>query len=305
MSWGDLVRDAAGWHGVATPGSAHACGISRATYQRRTDDEGWRAPFDNSAVRLLPGHPDAPIHRLAAALAHVGYPAAVTRWSALHLLGVERLAPSNVQLLVPARRTSPEVPGIEVVRTRRWLDSHLQEVDGICCVTPARLITDLADPANEDTLRRKSIELRFRDEDFLDELERVDADRRRYRGRHKAVRVLRDLRGDGSDSGFEYVARDRLTDIGLAPDAQQLEVKAATRTYHLDLAWEWAFVGVECLGFAYHGGRAQFQRDVERSNDIATVDRWRILRLTWPMLWDPGWSQFVYQLRRLLRVRTP
>ncbi|HEX9888796.1 MAG TPA: hypothetical protein VGA69_04920 [Nitriliruptorales bacterium] len=304
MGWSEFYRESTAWHGIATSAQAVSHGISDRTFRRRAADEAWHQPLAGSGVRQLPGSPPTPITQLAAALAHVGYPAAVTRGSALHLHGLRPKMPQRVQLLLPAGRTAPEVPGIEVVRTRHYLPHHLEDIKGLCCVRPARAVTDLANVQRLADLRSLVIDLRFRDGDVLDELDRVHRERGRYPGRADVRRILADLSGDGSDSGFEFTTRERLVAGDLPPDEGQAVVRTPTRTIHIDIPFGSRRVGIECLGWAYHSSRAQLHRDAVRWNALAEVDEWLILQLTWSMLWGPAWEQFVAQLRRTLARRT-
>ncbi|MFI9205769.1 hypothetical protein [Streptomyces sp. NPDC053048] len=83
-------------------------------------------------------------------------------------------------------------------------------------------------------------------------------------------------------SPAETVARLRMHDAGLCPETQvMLVVPDSGRRVYPDFLFRPQGVAVETEGYAWHGSRAQHQRDVIRFNDLAACPEVRrVLRFT-------------------------
>ncbi|MEV4440931.1 hypothetical protein AB0K09_18315, partial [Streptomyces sp. NPDC049577] len=82
-------------------------------------------------------------------------------------------------------------------------------------------------------------------------------------------------------SPAETVARLRMHDAGLYPETQVLLVAPSGRRAYPDFFFRAQGLVVEIEGYAWHGSRAQHQRDTARFNDLsACPEVRRILRFT-------------------------
>lgn len=166
----------------------------------------------------------------------------------------------------------------------------------------ARTLFDLAAVTTIERLRFLTLDARQKDSRVPGELERLVGQWPTARGRGNVRVVLEGLRGDGSDSGFEFVTRRDLEALGYRPEPRQVEVPTPAGRRRIDIPFLPHMIGIECLGFAYHGSREAFESDALRSNDLAEADEWLILRLTWQMRLR-HWDRFVASFARAYRRR--
>ncbi len=156
-------------------------------------------------------------------------------------------------------------------------------VDGIPVTTPTRTLIDLAavvckdalEEALDDALRRKLTSI-SRIAWRLDEL-----------GRKPGCATLRELarrRGVAAEvpqSVFETRLLRALRNARIPPPITQHEVRGHGRLLAVvDFAWPDAKLAVEADGYAWHSGRARWQRDLSRRNALTTAG-WRVLHVTW------------------------
>lgn len=300
MSWNELYDRAVSQHGIVTPQCVRTAGIPSATFYDRVNREGWRSPYP--ATYLLPGAELNHEARIRAAQLWVGGLAPAAAWTAAFLHGLVPSPPSSVQLWVQAPRNPRRHPQAEVRRSRTLTAEDVSEVRGIPTTNFPRTIVDLAASTDLAQLRSFVIDGRHRGQCDPNTLAAVLARNGNVPGHHHLVQIVHELAGDSSDSGFEFLAADRLADAGVPVDAQQVEVATLNGRRLIDLAYVPVKVGIECVGFAYHGSRDQFEADALRSNEIAELDDWLILRLTWRMFFS-AWDEFLAALVRVLRRR--
>lgn len=300
MAWKRLAEIGMRQAGLVTPRCAVDAGLSRAMLINRARREGWDEPFPG--VFLLPGlRLDAYRRSLAAGHWSRGR-AVVGAGSALALHDLLRPTPSPVELLLPRSDRGLTHPGVRTRWTRNLPPGVITEVDGVGVTDVARSLADHAGELHLTRLRAIAFDATsrklLRPEDLRRELE----SRQRFAGRSRYAQLLRDLEGDGSESGFEFDTRDQLIVAGLPPDPDQAEVATRTATRRIDIPYRRWRVGIECLGYAYHASPSALQRDASRANAIAALDEWLILRLTWRMLHEQ-WEAFLRDLRDSLRRR--
>ncbi len=281
---------------------AAAGGLAPSTVRRRARREGMPLPLPG--VVALPGVPLDGRLRALAALAWAGPPSALTRWSALHHLGVWRTAPSRPQLLVPATRCGDADGRVELLRTRSW---RPQDVTGApACVTPARAICDLAAVVDAAVLRDRVIDLVQRRQLTVTALAEHLATAPRFVGVARVREVVAQLGDAGrTDAPLELEVRRRLRRAGVPLDRGQVPVACTDGVVrHLDLGVaRWRF-GVEVDSMLAHSTRSQLEADVRRSNGLALAcDPWRLLRLTWRDLEPDRWPAFLAQVRRALALQ--
>lgn len=294
--------------------TAAAAGMHPGTVQRRARREGWWCP--HPGVVALPGVPREPRTRALAAVRYlegastsrVGDPSpvGVTRWTAVHLLGLGRSAPSRVQVLVSADRHPQARPGIEVVRGRGLTPSDLWCADGVDLVRPERLLRDLAPVCDDASLRAVAIDLLHARHVRSDDMRAALSAWPTFPGRGRLRRVIEDLEAAGrTDSPLEFTGRQRLGDAGIHLDRGQVAVPVrGGRAIDLDLGIRSIRLAIEVNSFGFHSHRTDVTRDAWRANAIARAeDDWRILELTWDMLGE-DWPRFVAELREAIAIQS-
>lgn len=163
-------------------------------------------------------------------------------------------------------------------------DVDRTERNGIPVTTPARTLIDVAavspplavEEALDDALRRKLVSiprLRWR-------LEELNA---RGRSGITVIRRLLDVRdglGRVPESVFETRLLRAMHAAGLRPVLQH-EVRARGRLVAIiDFAFPDVKVAIEADGFRWHSGRARWDIDRARRNEL-TLLGWRIIHVTW------------------------
>ncbi len=313
MGWASFYEVCAAAGGaVRLTDAARAAGLHPQTVRRRAAAEGWWRPHPD--VVAPPGtHIDARTRALAA-VRHLERRsgdeglgvAAATRWTAAHLLGVRRSAPSRPQVLVDHRRRITVHDGLEVVRGRGLSVAHVRSVAGVPTVSGLRLLRDLAAVCRRDPLRAVAIDLAHGGELDLAELAAAVDAWPRFHGRPLLRQVLADLTGAGrTDSPLELEARERLAGDGIPLDQGQVRVPlTGGGVLHLDLGIAAIRFGIEVDSYAFHSHRTDVTRDARRDNAVAGTDEvWRVLRLTWDILRE-DWPAFVMQSRDVIAVQS-
>lgn len=301
MGWDDLF-DRARRNRVITYADARECGISPSTLDDVARRQGW-PPRPHPGVLLPPAAHVDELVRITAAFRSVRTAVAIGGDAALFLHGLLPAAPTQTLVWTPEGHVGVERRTRKVRRTSLLTADDIVEVAGVPTVLPAWAMRDVAGARTVAALRNLGIDARFRGlltEESMDEVLRRD---RRFTGRPRFAEVAGDLRGDGSDSGFEFSVRDRLVVAHRPPDAGQERIWTPGRPRDVDLPYRDRKVGIECLGWRYHSDRDQLDRDAERNNDIAAAGGWIILQLTWGMQWGTPWRRFLARLDRALISR--
>lgn len=158
----------------------------------------------------------------------------------------------------------------------------------IITTTPVRTVIDLAPNLDIEALR-----------DVVDEVlvkKMCDLSRMRRRlerlgnGRAGAA-SLRKLIDEyqGGDLLPRSVLERRYMDAAAATQlpvaALQFPVTAGAKRYLIDFAYPEHMLAVELDGWRFHGGRAAWEADIERSNALVAAG-WRVLRGTWRSIQD-------------------
>ena len=102
--------------------------------------------------------------------------------------------------------------------------------------------------------------------------------RRRLRG-IRAVLALRIPGYDPGESDLELRALRVLVGAGLPMPVQQLRITLNGQRRRIDLAYPDLKIAIELLGWEWHGGRAAFDADHARSNELVSVG-YRLLQFT-------------------------
>lgn len=292
--WARLMMIARGQHGAVSLEQAVEAGIAERTWRRRTTDERWHRPFPGVAIAPS-GRLDFPARTMAALLA-VGQPALASHWTAAHLLGISDLAPSDIDVLLPADRWLRPVPGIRVTRTRSYPERHRQ-VGRIPVTIPARTVVDLASRLRvEREFRPLLIQAVQRRGCTLAQIEALLDEMGRVAGRAMMRQVLRQLATDRCDSELEFQVRKGLRAEGLNPAPAPVPLRLRNgRTIHVDIGFPPLPVGVEVDGRAFHSSAQAVAKDHRRQNSAQAVG-YQMLRITWLRM-DRDWEGFVEELR--------
>ena len=295
---------------------AGATGCSPRAVRRQAQHQGWWRPLPD-VVGLPRARPSARDRIQAASLQAAGRTGdperdlvAVTRLSALYLLGLAASAPTKVDLVVPAWRYVKPDPRVAVTRS-----SHLSAADitvrtNIPLLKPAPLLRDLAAIRDVDRLRLDAIELLRGTAVTLGDLEAVLAQGSTFPGSGRLRRVAQELRSAGRvDSALEYRARQRFRAAGIRFDRGQVHIPAPSGvsghwSMHLDLGIAAIRFGIEVDSFTHHSSPEALRRDAERANRLALCpDDWRVLHLTW---WDlqERWPAFLEMARIVIAAQS-
>ena len=295
---------------------AHGAGCSPRAVRRQADRHGWWCPLPD-VVGLPRARPSARDRIHAAALQVAGRTGdperdlvAVTRVSALYLLGLAASAPTKVDLVVPAWRYVASDARLAVTRSSHLTAADITTTANIPVVRPAPLLRDLAAIRDVDRLRLDAIDLLRGTPVTLDDVEAVLAHGSSFPGSGRLRRVVQDLRSTGRvDSALEYQARQRFRAAGIGFDRGQVHVPAPNGglgdwSMHLDLGIAAIRFGIEVDSFAYHSGPDALRRDAERANRLALCpEDWRVLHLTW---WDlqERWTAFLEMTRMVIAAQS-
>jgi len=296
-----LARIASVQQGVFTRAQAEACGLSDAIISWRQRTRRW--------VRLYPrvyayaGAPTTWQREAIAACLYFGDGAAVSFRAAAAFRNFPGFKRSRIDITVPRARNRSRVYTLKVHSSTFGLPvEDITVTDGIPVTKPARTLMDLAtvEPEDvierclDDALRRKLISLAFLDR-WLDHPRR---------SKHRGARVLRRLvdarAGAGAtDSPLETRTLRLIRSARLPLPMLQYVVRDDDGPVaRVDFAYPRERVAIEVDGFRYHDGRATFDHERTRGNEIVTLG-WKLLRVTATHL-DDHPSEVVEWIRRAL-----
>jgi len=308
MAWSELIAMSVAAGGpIDVRRAAPACGLTARAVRDRARREAWWRPFRH--IVAAPGTAiDGTAWAGAAALharGHSGDPArdvaAITRNSALAVLGIQRSYPTRAEVTIRSERVLAPHPRLLVVRSSLLTPADVRQVDGgpAVVVGPA-LLRDLAAVRDRAGLRRAAIDLAHAGYVDLDSLPAFLAAHPTFPGRPVLRQVAADLLGAGrTDSPFELEVRERLADDGIPLDRGQVPLPGPERL-HLDLGILAIRFGIELHGFGYHADRQDLDRDAARANAVALLDDgWKVLHATWSVL-SEGWDAFSAQVRQAI-----
>jgi very-short-patch-repair endonuclease len=267
---------AARQRGLVTTAQLLAVGITESGISRRV--AAGRLHRVHRGVYLV-GHPVPPplAMELAAVLA-CGPAAVLSHRPAAVLAGFMTPGdgPIDVTVAGPDRRRR----GVRVHRARGLLECDVIVVHGIPVTTPARTLLDLADVQPSRPLQRA-----------FDEAERmglvtrreIEELLRRSPGRHGASR-LGSLVADGSEPALtRSEAEERMLALIRKGGLPTPRVNARAAGHEVDFLWPDHGLVLEVDGYAFHSGRAAFERDRLRDADLAAIGL-RVVRTSWRQL---------------------
>jgi very-short-patch-repair endonuclease len=220
----------------------------------------------------------APHAREAAALLAVGEQTVVSHYSAAILWGLATAAGDyDVDVMVIGRRPRRR-PGLHLHYASSVDRCDIRRVHGLPVTSPARTLFDLAAtgyPQLERAFGDAHAQRLLTAHEIEDLLDRA--------GPRAGTRALRALQSDNA-SGFTRSAAERmLRELIRAANLPRPRFNARLAGYEVDAVWPDRRLVVEVDGYAYHGHRAQFERD--RRKDLAlTAAGYRVIRVSWRQL---------------------
>ena len=274
--------------------------------QRRVASGRWERVQRN--VFRITGSPPSWRQALFAACLSNAPGAFVSHLSAAPLWKLPGFPSIPVEIVVPrSRRRRRDSQGVVIRRLGPLPVSDVTVLDGIPVTTPARTLIDIGalvahdvlEEALDDALRRGLVSfprLRWR----LSELGR--------QGR-QGTTAMRNLLAERDPSEavqasvFETRLKRILDDEEFPPVIPQHPVVDGRRVVAvLDFAFPSEMVAIEADGYRWHSGRARWQRDLTRRNELTALG-WRIVHVTWAdLVADP--AAVKEQVRRVLhRIR--
>jgi very-short-patch-repair endonuclease len=292
-----IARLAAKQHGAVSRAQLRLAGVGDGAIDRRI--RLCRLHRVHRGVYLV-GHPAAPprAKEMAAVLA-CGTGAVVSHRSAAGLwalLSPDRGSAVDVTVVDSCARART---GVKVHLARRLEKRDVRRLDGIPVTTPARTLLDLAAVVSLDAFERALAEAEarqlVRERDLAEVLSR--------NGGRRGAGVLRAfLVGEGAALQRSGAERRLLTLVRAAGlPAPELNVRLGR--FEVDLLWRAGRPIVEVDGYAFHGGRAAFERDRRRDAELQ-AEGLKVMRVTWRQLAGEP-DAVVTRLTRALRQNPP
>ena len=277
----DMARDAAVSHTIVPPiGRLIESGFLRPRHH---------GVYAVGHLAAIPGGPEAaaPLAlRPGAALSHV----TALRWWGIdggpRRPGVQSPPAGTIHLTLPGNRARGPA-GVVVHRSTILTSRDLRIHDGLPVTAPARTLLDvpgeLAPRELERALDTGLVQRRVTPREINDVLGRAG----RHAGRHAGRAVLRDLVDAHSHTTFtRSEAEERFLAIVRGAGLPEPLVNVRRHGFELDFLWpreRGREIAVEIDGYAFHGGRAAFERD-RRRDGILYAARIDVLRFTWRRL---------------------
>lgn len=273
---GRIAELAALQHGVVSARQLAALGVSRDAIKHRIA-HGRLTRLHRGVYRVGPLGND--FTGLMAAVLACGPAAVVSHHAAAGLHGLRPEWRGAIDVTVPHGQPRTR-PGLRVHR-RPLPEEDRTEAGGIPVTTPARTIRDLAAHATKRDLGRLIEEAQI--QRMLDEasLTRAVSQARGLRG----ARALRAAAPRTDPSITRSEAERRLLELVRRSALPRPHTNARVKGYEVDALWRDQRLVVEVDGFAYHGGRAAFERDRRKDADLLAAGH-RVLRVTWRQLAD-------------------
>jgi very-short-patch-repair endonuclease len=261
--------------GVVTRQQLLDGGFEAAAIKRRIR-AGWLHPVHRGVY--LVGHPVPPAgaREMAAALA-CGLDAFVSHRDAavLHKLLPHPAKPTPVNVTVEARDCGRR-PGIRVHRVKHLPRDEIGTLNGIPVTSPTRTVIDLAAGDSSE------LEQAIAEADVLRLIDRDDL-LSRSRGRPGAKYLRRLLESEHGPALTRSEAERRLLRLVRAAALPSPATNAALNGFEVDFLWPEQRLVVEVDGFAFHAGRAAFERDRERDAALS-ASGYAVVRVTWRQL---------------------
>lgn len=270
--------------GVISRRQAIAAGTSPKAIEYKLRSGEWvrvlRGVFRLAAVRLIWEM------WLTASVQAGGPDAVVSHRAAARVLGLDGIESAPAELPVVKFRRSPD-PRIVTHTTDEIPSCDRVKVGHLTVTSATRTLIDLGtvvrrnvvDEALEAALRMR----RTSAEKLLRRLEAIGGPGRRGSG---VLRAVLAERGEGPPSGsvFEVRVSRLLVSGGLPRPIRQFEIwDRGQFIARPDVVYPGEQVAIECESLEHHGGKADFDHDLVRINEL-TAFGWRVIRVSWKQL---------------------
>jgi hypothetical protein len=260
----------------------YEAGLRRGALRSRVE-RGYYVEY-RPGVFALAGAEATPRQRIMGAVLAAGPTAFASHVCSLYLHGLVEIESASVPLeatVVLERR--PKVPGVRVHRSGLLVEHDITNVTGIPVASVERTIVDLSSRRTAAALGRLLDEAIRRRLTSLGRVVRCTARLPRAPGRSpKTLAEVLDPRLAGTtarESLLEDFVYDSIRRFGLPLPVCQHPIEVDGRCYRVDLCYTQERVVLEVDGFEYHNGRAVFDRDRTRGNEIALAG-YLVLRIT-------------------------
>jgi very-short-patch-repair endonuclease len=259
-----VVAHARRQHGVVTTAQLVDAGLGRGAIARRVQ-RGWLVPLFRGVYQV--GPVVAPQAREMAAVLACGPTAALSHHTAAALWSI-RLHTGAIHVTVTGHQPRNK-PGLRIHRSHSLNAAVLH---GLPLTTPTRTLIDLAPHLRQHELDRATeqvqvLKLATRDE--------IAAQLDKQRG----VKALRAALFD-EPALTRSEAERRLLDLVREAGLPRPETNVKVDGCEVDLLWRAQRLIVEVDGYAFHGGRAAFERDRRRDAALQAAG-YRVVRFTW------------------------
>lgn len=276
-----VARVGAVQHGVFTRRQAMELGAGRGLIDQRVASRRWELLYPG-VYRLL-GSPVSWRQSLLAACLAAGERTAASHRAAAALQRLPGGAEGLLELSVPKGRRV-ELRGMIVHQVRGFEPIDVSVVDAIPVTTPTRTLIDLATVISADTLEEALDEALRRRLTTVPRLRhRIAALGRRGRRGIAVLYALVEARAASRtvpESTLETRFLRLVRRAGLPPPVCQYNVRENGRVLaRVDFAYPDILLAIEVDGYRWHSGRARWERDLGRRNDL-TARGWRVIHVT-------------------------
>jgi hypothetical protein len=289
-AWGAVAALAASQHGAFNRKQAADHGVRSARLRRMLAQGLLEEPVPG----VLVVHGSAPTwHRdLSVATLAVGGRAVVGMRSAAALHRLDGSRAEVVEIIVPARTRSLEVPGATVHRYAGLVRSDLVQLDGIRCTSVARTLADLGSVVPIDVVQKGLDDARRRK---VSTTWLADVARRVNRPGVTGPGILLGLLEEAErvpivpESWLERLLELCLTTPELPPIVRQHVIRCSSTgrvLARVDLAIPDLLLGIEGHSRQHHFG-ASAQRSDEERDLLVAAEGWELLYLGWHAALEP------------------
>jgi very-short-patch-repair endonuclease len=269
MRENSVMRVAAAQHGAITAAQLTAAGLGRWAIERRLAD-GRLTRFYRGVY--LVGPVETPLARASAALLAAGPTAVLSHRTAAELW--ELLPPASGPVHVTVTAAGPRSRENLIVHTTTTLpQSEVRRRYHLPLTSPERTLIDLAATADTRTLERAVEHARPFDH------RRLQQTIERHRGNPGTAALQAVLGAPFTRSEAERQLLQLVRAAGLP--APRTNVRLGR--FEVDAVWDVQRLVVKVDGYAFHGGRAAFERDRARDAALQAL-RYRVMRVTWRQL---------------------
>jgi len=271
-----VAAHAARQRGVITPAQLAAAGLSRSAIAHRLASGRLHRFVGGS---FLVGHPAAaPLAAETAALLMCRPDPVLSHATAAAIWGIG--PPGGVPHVTLERSGSSSRRGVVIHRVERLERRDRGMRQGFPLTSPARTLTDLATVLSRDeldaALERARVARLVRPGEVLEALDRAPS--------RTGAGVLRELIAERPEL-IRSQAERRLLALVRVARLPTPEANVRVAGHEVDCHWPAERLVVEVDGYAYHAGRAAFERDRRRDADLLAAGQ-RVIRVTWRRIVD-------------------